>query len=310
VGVALRRALGAQLARIREHDPEARAGDDPEALHQQRVGARRARAVLRAYGDALPPRRRAWLQRELRWLGGVLGTVRDLDVQLEGCLRLQRGLPAAEASALTTHVTELQAERVRKRSRMLVALDSPRYFQLLCELEMLGSEREVHGDGPAAARLLAAHGLTRADHALRTLRQRGKKLAHHASKASADELHALRIRARRTRYLIEVLSALTGAPGRRVLEHLVRIQDALGAHQDAVVAAAAIAAHQTRLAAEGKRNTRRGLATLAAAERRRAQRARRDFARAFVSFDRKWRDVERMCARLAAVEPAPTGDSR
>ena len=65
------------------HDPGTRLGTDPEELHQFRVATRRLRAFLRAGRELLDP---AWaepLREELRWLGGALGPVRDLDVLIE-----------------------------------------------------------------------------------------------------------------------------------------------------------------------------------------------------------------------------------
>ena len=48
-----------------------------EALHKFRVATRRSRALLRPC-DGVDE-----LQQELRWLAGVLGPVRDLDVLIE-----------------------------------------------------------------------------------------------------------------------------------------------------------------------------------------------------------------------------------
>ena len=57
-----------------------RLGADVEELHQMRVATRRLRAFLRAGRDLLDPVWAEPLREELRWLGGVLGRVRDLDV--------------------------------------------------------------------------------------------------------------------------------------------------------------------------------------------------------------------------------------
>ena len=73
------------LGRMLAHVPAAIAGEDPEAVHDMRVAARRVRAAWRVFGDAYE---RAVVRdrvRELRTLGGRLGAVRDLDVQLAIC---------------------------------------------------------------------------------------------------------------------------------------------------------------------------------------------------------------------------------
>ena len=54
---------------------------------------------------------------------------------------------------------------------------------------------------------------------------------------SDDALHALRIKVKRLRYATELAGATSGKPARRVIEAATHMQDLLGAHQDAVVAA-------------------------------------------------------------------------
>src|SRR6201999_2066264 len=64
------------------HDPGVRLGSDPEDLHKFRVATRRTRAIARAtkpiLGDTLRD-----LNDELKWLSGILGPVRDLDVMID-----------------------------------------------------------------------------------------------------------------------------------------------------------------------------------------------------------------------------------
>jgi CHAD domain-containing protein len=74
------------------------AGDDPEAVHKMRVATRRLRAALRVFEDMLPPSA-AELGRELRWLAGALGAVRDLDVQIHSLGEASQTLQAAPEAA-------------------------------------------------------------------------------------------------------------------------------------------------------------------------------------------------------------------
>src|SRR5919112_1533046 len=74
----LRRHFAAMLA----HEPGVRLGEDPEELHDMRVATRRLRAALKLYSDFLPKRSERY-ERDLRWLAGALGEVRDLDVHLQ-----------------------------------------------------------------------------------------------------------------------------------------------------------------------------------------------------------------------------------
>ena len=56
---------------------------DAEDVHRVRVAVRRARAVLRAARPLLDTEWSEPLRAELKWLGGVLGPRRDLDVLIE-----------------------------------------------------------------------------------------------------------------------------------------------------------------------------------------------------------------------------------
>ena len=54
--------------------------------------------------------------------------------------------------------------------------------------------------------------------------------------SSDDELHAARIRVKRTRYAAELAARELGAPGERFVDAAKALQDVLGEHQDAFVA--------------------------------------------------------------------------
>ena len=75
--------LRRQLAVVREKEAGTRLGEDPEELHDMRVATRRLRAALVLFADVLPVRAQTFRE-EFGWLGRLLGSVRDLDVQMEG----------------------------------------------------------------------------------------------------------------------------------------------------------------------------------------------------------------------------------
>jgi CHAD domain-containing protein len=55
---------------------------------------------------------------------------------------------------------------------------------------------------------------------------------------SDEQLHAIRIRAKRVRYAAEAVAPMMGKPARRFAEAAARLQTVLGEHNDAVVAEA------------------------------------------------------------------------
>lgn len=167
-------------------------------------------------GDALAP-----LADELRWLAGILGPVRDLDV-LVAHLKSEAATLDGDQPAAGELIAMLLVQRDGCRERLLEALELPRYLELLTSFEAaVANLAAVSGDAQAVAR-----------DELRRLRKAGAKL----EEPSDDELHALRIKAKRARYAGE-LAALDGNRATaRYVGALRELQDVIGAHQDAVVA--------------------------------------------------------------------------
>src|SRR5262249_28731301 len=100
-----------------------------EGVHQMRVASRRMRAAMSLFSGALPVRAER-LREELRWIAGVLGEVRDLDVQLEQLREWESDLPAEDVAALERLVGHLQEGHAGARPRMLEAFAPRRYERL------------------------------------------------------------------------------------------------------------------------------------------------------------------------------------
>ena len=221
----VRAAIEAQYDQMVAHDPGTRVGRDPEALHRFRVATRRLRAILRAAGPLLDPGWASELREELKWLGGVLGPVRDLDVLLEHLEHARAELLGDERAASAELVAKLVAERADARAAMLEALASERYVALLDRLEAAARE----------PRILAGT-TTLADLAAREFGRLEKAGAGVKADSSDDALHELRIRAKRARYAAELAEASVGKRATRFVERAKLFQDVVGEHQDAVVA--------------------------------------------------------------------------
>ncbi|HEX9343841.1 MAG TPA: CHAD domain-containing protein, partial [Actinomycetota bacterium] len=87
----LRQDLANAARRLFDNEAGVRLGDDPEAVHQARVGIRRLRSTLRTFRSVLDREWSGALRAELAWIADLLGAVRDADVLLE---RLRHGLTA------------------------------------------------------------------------------------------------------------------------------------------------------------------------------------------------------------------------
>lgn len=254
----VRYLLAAQLRELERHDPGVRLRDDPEDLHQFRVATRRTRAAIRAtrplLGDALAP-----LGEELKWLAGVLGPARDLDVLLDS-LRALAGTLGEDEPAAEAIVAVLDEEREQLHDAVLDALAAERYLSLLDTFAAAVASLPDF-DAPDGVRPLAAAEL--------------RKLARAARKLGPDppddELHALRIRAKRARYAAELVAVGDRSkPLARYLAALKALQDVIGEHQDAVVA-------EVRIRRVARAKTAVAAGRLIERERERRRERRRDY---------------------------------
>ena len=85
--------------------PRARAGQEPEGVHQARVATRRLRSDLRTFAPLLDETWRVQMRAELRRLTDALGAVRDADVLTA---QLHEVLRASDlAMRMTTEVVQL-----------------------------------------------------------------------------------------------------------------------------------------------------------------------------------------------------------
>jgi len=273
------RAVASSVDRLITYDPTARLGEDPEGVHQARVATRRLRSDLRTFRSLLDERWAAELSDELRWLGDVFGAVRDADVLLERLDTKLVELPEVDREPAKRLLDRLRTDHERGRDQMLGALRSDRYDALLNRVVV------------AAARpcFLPRVGDTDDAEILSRLARRPWKHLAAAVAALADNpsdlaLHGVRIRAKRARYAAEAVAPAFGKPARAFARAVTELQDVLGEHQDAIVAA-----EWLRRAATGTADESTGFAAgqLAAIEYRQVERARRAWPKAWRRASRK-----------------------
>jgi CHAD domain-containing protein len=235
-----------QLVAIAAREPGTRLGEDPEELHDMRVATRRLRAALELFADALPARAQA-LRAELGWLAGVLGTVRDLDVQLERMDEMEawvsRWATVAPGGPHPLHSLSglLQRDRAARRRELLNALDSVRWTRMWSGLAAMARQGPARrSPGARAPAVLAIPDLVVASHrsVMKAARRAGR------SREVAD-FHRLRIRCKRLRYTLEFTAELYGRRSVLFARRLAVLQDKLGLMQDAEVATANLLAAAT-----------------------------------------------------------------
>lgn len=231
-------AIIASAARQLEADlPRARRGD-PEGVHQARVATRRLRSDLRTFAALLDPDWTNATRGELEWLGDALGAVRDTDVLSIRLDEALRALAIGDGVALTGM---LERQATAARAGLDEAIDDPRSTSLLAELRGAG-------DDPPTT--LAALG--RAERRMRPLvrrpwRQLCRAVDRLGDHPPMEQLHRVRLLAKRCRYGAEAVVPVFGRDARRFAAAAKDLQDHLGEMNDAVVAAHWLERHAEQL---------------------------------------------------------------
>lgn len=205
-------------------------GDEVEAVHGSRVALRRLRAAMTLFEPVLADDGFARLDRDLRWMSGLLGAARDLDV-MQGDLFD----PAAEdPDLLGGHelAEHMRAKGRDARAALAAAFASPRWRCAVNELIAWLADGAWRGGDAAAGRLGSFVGRR-----LRKRRRRVVAMGAGLEAATPPERHRLRIQAKKLRYALAFFEDLPGLGKgskdyRALQDGLERLQDALGVLHD------------------------------------------------------------------------------
>jgi len=220
------------------------ADNDPEWVHQMRIGTRRLRAGLALVAPFAPSAALDHVRAEAKWLAGVLGPARDWDVFVRETLPpLAAAFARDPVTAAGLRRLHARAESRRRAARAAArsAVGSPRFQRLLlaggslCAAARFGTPRPATDGQPDDALDDRAAGFAAA-----LLARRRRKLARRAASllgGTTEERHAVRIAAKRLRYVAEFFAPLfPRRRGRGYLKSLAAVQDALGVLNDASTA--------------------------------------------------------------------------
>lgn len=235
----MREAFDDAIAQVRGNAPLVRQGEEPEAIHQLRVGVRRVRVSLRLFKRVIGEEERARLEPELRWIFQSLGGVRDYDVLLE---QVDVLLPDAAPLARKRLHGALHRARAKAARTLQRELASARFRALVRALRRLSIALAANEEKSPRARKWSKKRLA-------------KRLAAVCARRDAldgrdpEALHALRKDLKKLRYTADLVGSLwPGKRTKRYLRCLSQLQDVLGPINDAAVG--------TRLLAEAARTTR------------------------------------------------------
>jgi CHAD domain-containing protein len=219
------------VARITARHSSACAGD-AEAVHQIRVAITRLRAAVSFFAPMTVDAEWVRLKKEIAWLNVSLGAARDTDVVVEYSSRKRY-----RAWAHSMIGQSLDARQTRDHRRLVRCLRSPRFQRLIDDLSgWIGRGAWVVHWEQAAHRKPARPLTVSCKHALDHWHKRLVRKGRHLATMDASRRHRLRIRAKRLRYMLEVLTDIVPIYGRGEIRHLhrpaKRLQRTLGDLRD------------------------------------------------------------------------------
>jgi CHAD domain-containing protein len=247
--VGARQIHRALLSLLAINEPGLRANLDSEFLHDFRVTVRRTRSLLGQIKRVFPADAVEHFSTEFSWLGRLTGTPRDVDVLVLALRAHQWVAPGEDSDTLMAFLASAQEQEYR----MLVeALDSPRYRQLLSGWEaFLSRSSAAEPEAENSDRPLAAVVARRAWRLSRRIARSARTVGEHTA---AKALHAIRIDAKKLRYLIDVTPHFyASADLDDILGALKKLQRVLGDFNDAEVQEARLIECGRALGAAGGR---------------------------------------------------------
>lgn len=235
-GAAVVDYIAAQVDHLADEDLRVRRGE-PDSVHQLRVASRRIRSALQAYRRLFDRERTDPVVSGLRELGRALAPARDAEVLHA---RIRDELAGLEPELLlgpvqaqvTRHFARAEAEA---SAAVLSTLDGEEYVRLRAALDDLVQRP------PLTARAARPARKELPQHVARTARRLERAVARAVDPAvdKADRdvaVHEARKAGKRLRYATEVAKPVVGKDATRFAKALKGFQQALGEHQDTVVA--------------------------------------------------------------------------
>lgn len=206
----------------------------PEAVHQMRVSLRRLRSALSVLKGEIASPALVPISQEAKHLGQVLGPARNWDVFIA------QTVPDIEADGLGEaglSVLRVAAEPFQARSYAAVQerLADPQTSRFLLSLGAL-IERRGWRNGLASETMavLAGPADDFAGRALARTHRKALKRGRGFARLDPEARHQLRLALKKLRYTAEFfLPLFDGAPGRKYLARLARLQEVLGLANDA-----------------------------------------------------------------------------
>lgn len=236
--LATKQILRGLLHTLEANIEGARAGLDSEFLHDLRVATRRTRSALSQIKGVFPEEEVADFKQRFAWLQQVTGPVRDLDVYLLDLPAMAQRLPVALRDDLNPLREQLLGHHAEAQRQLARELASAPFERLLRDWHaFLDAPVPAAGAQQAAPRRAALPIKRVADQRIRKLLKQVRAEGRAITEDSPpQDLHELRKRCKKLRYLMEFFQSLY--PKDRIREQIKQTKqllDNLGRFQDTAV---------------------------------------------------------------------------
>lgn len=226
---AIHAYVTAQIDAIFTGDVALRRGENP--IHDTRVATRRLRSTLRVFGKLLDRSAIDGVADELKWYAGLLGEVRDCEVQRARLAdKIDELPPELVLGPVAARIDATLLERqLTARTVVAEAMDSPRYLALLATLQAWKTQP------PFMIRIHKGELVQRAG---RAAHKADKRLAKAMRDRRDVSLHRARKAAKRARYAAELHKPVKQrGQAKANIKYYKQLQRVLGDHNDGVVSA-------------------------------------------------------------------------
>lgn len=205
---------------------------DVEGLHQGRIAIRRIRAAMTLFRPLVSDDAFRGLASELKWLAGLLGAARDLDVLLGHFADCEAN--TGGNARLREICCLAEARRLRARRALVKSLDGKRGRALLLDLLAWIEAGQWRGQFAGAVQQpITGFARNRLKKRLSKLVKRGEDLAD----LDAGARHKIRIEAKKLRYMAEFFGSARGVAKqpkqyKAMITCCEMLQESLGAIRD------------------------------------------------------------------------------
>ena len=203
--------------------------EEPESTHQIRVRIRKLRAILAFFMPLCNPKKYQQQQEKLRKTGLMFSDLRQLDVLLEEIEKMEQDsvIPVATLSCLTMRLADNRQKALAELSAYLQHND---ITLMVLELWIW-----LLNEPWSESELLALSIEKYIKKALNTWQKKINKGIKKIDMEDKENIHKVRIRSKKLRYIMELLSPLLGKKSSRSIGKYEKLQDDLGYFHDVYV---------------------------------------------------------------------------